>query len=259
MLYPDLKDKVVLITGGGGGLGAAAGKAFLESGAKVALVGRTEKNLAEAAAGMGGASDRLITIVADTSLEDDTKRYVDQTVAAFGRIDVFFNNAGIEGKVAPIVDQKVEDFDKVIAVNVRGTWLGLHFVLPIMYAQKSGSVINTSSIGGLTAGPMPISPYVTSKFAITGLTRIAAMESAPYGVRVNSVHPSPVDTKMMRALERGANPDDPEGTAEKVAASIPLGRYAKPEEIASVVLFLGSDQSSFVTGSNYRVDGGMLS
>jgi NAD(P)-dependent dehydrogenase (short-subunit alcohol dehydrogenase family) len=259
MLYPDLQDKVVLITGGGGGIGAAAGKAFLENGAKVALVGRTQKNLDAAVEPLGGVSDRLITICADTSLEEDTRRYVDETIAKFGRIDVFFNNAGIEGKVAPIVDQKVEDFDKVIAINVRGTWLGLHFVLPSMYAQKSGSIINTSSIGGLVSGPMPVSPYVTSKFAITGMTRIAAMESAPYNVRVNSIHPSPVETKMMRALEAGANPDDPEGVAKSVAASIPLGRYAESGDIASLVLFLASEQSSFITGSNYRIDGGMLS
>lgn len=167
---------------------------------------------------------------------------------------MFFNNAGIEGKVAPIVDQEVADFDRVVAINIRGTWLGLHHVLPVMYAQRSGSVINTSSIGGLVAGPLPVSPYATSKFAITGLTRIAANESAAYQVRVNSIHPSPANTRMMRSLEEGS------GAAQSdIAKAIPLGRYAEPEDAANMVPFLASEQSSFVTGSQHRIDGGMLS
>lgn len=252
-MYADLKDKVVLITGGGAGLGAAAAKAFLAAGSRVAIVDIAKDQLAVTAAELGGG-DRLITIAADVSKDEDVKRYVDTTVKAWGRIDVFFNNAGIEGKVAPIVEQTVADFDRVVAINIRGSWLGLHHVLPVMYAQRSGSVINTSSIGGLVAGPMPVSPYVTSKFAITGLTRIAANESAPYQVRVNSVHPSPANTRMMESLEQGSG-----ASHEDIAKSIPLGRYADPEDVARLVLFLASDQSSFITGSQHRVDGGMLS
>lgn len=252
-MYADLKDKVVLITGGAAGLGAAAAKAFLAAGSKVAIVDINQDQLAATAADLG-AGERLITIAADVSKDEDVKRYVDTTVKTWGRIDVFFNNAGIEGKVAPIVDQTVADFDRVVAINIRGSWLGLHYVLPVMYAQRSGSVINTSSIGGLSAGPMPVSPYVTSKFAITGLTRIAANESAPYQVRVNSVHPSPANTQMMKSLEQGSG-----ASHDDIAKSIPLGRYADPEDVAKLVLFLASDQSSFITGSQHRVDGGMLS
>ncbi|MCZ8547964.1 SDR family oxidoreductase, partial [Mesorhizobium qingshengii] len=124
----------------------------------------------------------------------------------------------------------------------------------VMYAKKSGSVINTSSIGGLVAGPMPVSPYVTSKFAIHGMTRIVANEAAPYQVRVNSVHPSPANTQMMRSLEGGSG-----SSQEDIARSIPLGRYAEGEDIANAVLFLASEKSSFITGSQLRVDGGMLS
>ncbi len=253
MTYPDLAGKVVLITGGANGLGAAAAKAFLAEGCKVAIVDIAEDAVAEAARSLG-SPDNLLTIVADVSREEDVRRYVERTVAAFGTIDVFFNNAGIEGKVAPIVEQAVEDFDRVMAINVRGSWLGLKHVLPVMYAKKSGSVINTSSIGGLVAGPMPVSPYVASKFAIHGLTRIAANESAPHQVRVNSVHPSPANTRMMRALESGAG-----ASQEAIAHAIPLGRYAEGEDIANMVLFLASEKSSFVTGSQFRVDGGMLS
>ncbi|MFL1461768.1 SDR family NAD(P)-dependent oxidoreductase [Roseococcus sp. DSY-14] len=253
MTYADLAGKVVLITGGANGLGAAAAKAFLAEGCKVAIVDIAEDALAEAARSLG-FPDRLLTIVADVSREEDVRRYVERTVAAFGTIDVFFNNAGIEGKVAPIVEQAVEDFDRVMAINVRGSWLGLKHVLPVMYAKKSGSVINTSSIGGLVAGPMPVSPYVASKFAIHGLTRIAANEAAPHQVRVNSVHPSPANTRMMRSLESGAG-----SSQEAIAHAIPLGRYAEGEDIANMVLFLASEKSSFVTGSQFRVDGGMLS
>ncbi|RRJ86577.1 glucose 1-dehydrogenase [Gulosibacter macacae] len=244
--------KVVLITGGAAGLGADAARAFVKRGAKVAIVDIAQEGLDKTAAEIG-AGDNLITIQADVSNADDVKRYVDTTVEAFGTIDVFYNNAGIEGKVAPLVDQKVEDFDRVIAINVRGSWLGLHYVLPIMYAQKSGSVINTSSIGGLVGGPLPVSPYATSKFAITGLTRIAAIESAPYQVRINSVHPSPANTAMMRSLEGGAG-----ASQDQIASAIPLGRYAEPSDVTNAVLFLASDDSAFITGMQLRVDGGML-
>lgn len=156
--------------------------------------------------------------------------------------------------MAPIVDQQVEDFDRVMAINVRGCWLGLKYVLPVMYARKSGSVINTSSVGGLVAGPLPISPYVASKFAIHGLTRVVANEAAKHQVRVNSIHPSPANTRMMRSLESGSGVSQAD-----IARSIPLGRYAEGDDIANMVLFLASEKSSFVTGSQLRVDGGMLS
>ena len=253
-MYEDLAEKVVLITGGAGGLGAQTARSFLAEGAKVALVDISQEALDATAAALGAPDDRLITITADVSKDADVKGYVDATVEKWGRIDVFFNNAGIEGKVAPIVDQDVADFDRVIAINLRGSWLGLHHVLPVMYAQKSGSVINNSSIGGLSAGPTPVSPYVASKFGITGITRLAAHESAPYQVRVNSIHPSPANTRMMRSLEDGSGLSE-----DQIAAGIPLGRYAEPQDIANLVMFLGSDQSSFITGSEHRVDGGMLS
>ncbi|MDO5666565.1 MAG: SDR family oxidoreductase [Alcaligenaceae bacterium] len=254
MTYPDLANKVALVTGGAAGLGAEAAKAFLAEGCKVVIVDISADALAKTTADLGADSDRLIAIVADVSKEDDVKRYVNETVAAFGTIDVFFNNAGIEGKVAPIVEQSVEDFDRVMAINVRGSWLGLKYVLPVMYAQKSGSVINSSSIGGLVSGPMPVSPYVTSKFAVHGLTRVVANEAAAYQVRVNSIHPSPVNTQMMRSLEQGSGVSQ-----EDIAKGIPLGRYAEAEDIANMVLYLASDKSSFVTGSQFRIDGGMLS
>ncbi|MFI9627233.1 SDR family NAD(P)-dependent oxidoreductase [Streptomyces sp. NPDC052042] len=258
--HEDLKGKVTLITGGAGGLGIAAAKAFLEQGSKVALVDLSAEALAAAAADLGAPGDDLLTLTADVSEEDDVKAYVAAVVEKFGTIDVFFNNAGIEGKVAPLVDQDMADVDKVFAVNIRGTFLGLKYVLPVMYAQGSGSVINTSSVGGLTAGPgLGVTPYVTSKFAITGLTRLAANEAAAHGVRINSVHPSPINTQMMRRLEEGFAPGHADEARSGIADSIPLGRYAEARDIADAVLFLASDASRFITGTQLRVDGGQLS
>src|SRR5690606_3901115 len=138
-----------------------------------------------------------------------------------------------------------------MAVNVRGMFLGLQKVLPVMIKQKSGSIINTSSVAGLGGSPN-VSPYITSKHAVVGLTKTAALESAAHGIRVNSIHPSPVNTRMMRSLEAGMNVDE-----KTMAQSIPLGRYGESDDISNLVLFLASDESTFITGSQYRVDGGM--
>lgn len=251
--YPELSGRVAIVTGASGGLGKATVRLFLEQGMRVTLVGTSQEKLDRTVEELGGNAENTLTVPTDVTKEADVKNYVDKTIEKFGQIDVFFNNAGIEGTVAPLVDQTVEDFDRVIDTNVRGTWMGLHFVLPHMYERKQGSVIDMSSIGGLSSGPLPISPYVTSKFAVTGMTRIAAQESARFNVRINSVHPSPADTRLMKSLENGAGVDQ-----ETIASSIPLGRYAKPEEVADLVLFLASDASSFITGAQYVIDGGML-
>ncbi|MGH2384690.1 MAG: SDR family NAD(P)-dependent oxidoreductase [Candidatus Limnocylindria bacterium] len=262
MTYTDLRDKVAVITGGANGIGKAAAGALLAEGTKVAIVDISTDGLAEAAAELGAKDGRLITLKADVSKENDVMAYVKAAVDAFGTIDVFFNNAGIEGKVAPIIEQEAEDLDRVLAINVRGSFLGLKHVLPIMYAKKAGSVINTSSIGGLSSVGTGTSPFGASKFAITGLTRMIAMESAPYGVRVNSVHPGVTNTQMMRRLKVGhadqAGRADAAGKNDQVGIPIPLGRWGEPSDIANMVLFLASDASSFATGSQFVIDGGTL-
>ena len=164
--------------------------------------------------------------------------------------------AVLPGMVAPLVDQKIEDFDRVMAVNVRGAFLGLQHVLPVMTGQQSGSVINMSSIAGLKGSPN-VAPYITSKHAVVGLTRAAAIEVAGHNVRVNSVHPSPVNTRMMRSLEEGFNPGHGDEVKQQLAGTIPLGRYGESIEIANLVLFLASDESAFITGAQYPIDGGM--
>ncbi len=249
-----LEGKVAVITGGSGGIGKVVAKRFLDEGAKVVLVDLFQDALDEVKSELN--SNHVHTVQADVTSEDDVKKYVQEAVEKFGTIDVFFNNAGIEGKVQNIVDIALEDFEKVQHVNVRGVFLGLKHVIPVMTKAGSGSIINTSSVAGLGGTP-GVAPYVTSKHAVIGLTKVAALEVAKDNIRVNSVHPSPVNTRMMRSLEAGFAPDNAEGAKEQFAAGIPLGRYGESEDIANLVLFLASDESSFITGSQYRIDGGM--
>ena len=250
-----LQDKVAIITGGSGGIGREVAARFLAEGAAVMLVDIDQDGLDAARVALG-AGDRIAVAKADVSNEADVANYVKATLDKFGRIDVFFNNAGIEGKVAPLEQQDIAVFDKVIAINVRGAYLGLKHVLPHMYKVGAGSVVNTSSVAGLDGSP-DVLPYVTSKHALTGMTKVAAIEAARHGVRVNSVHPSPVNTRMMRSLEAGFAPDDAEGAKAAMEKAIPLGRYGEPADIANLVLFLASDESRFITGAQYRIDGGM--
>lgn len=245
-----LTDKVGVITGGAGGIGKVTAELLLKEGAKVVLVDLFREALDKTKGELQRFGD-VTAVQADVSDEGDVKNYVETAVRQYGKIDVFFNNAGIEGKVAPITEQKVEDFDQVMSVNVRGVFLGLKHVLPVMMKQGGGSIINTSSVAGLHGSPN-VSPYIASKHAVVGLTKAAAVEAARSNVRVNSIHPSPVNTRMMRSLEEGL-----EVSQEALAKTIPLRRYGEPIDIANLVLFLASDESAFITGVQYRVDGGM--
>jgi 3alpha(or 20beta)-hydroxysteroid dehydrogenase len=245
-----LAGKVALITGGAGGIGKVTAERFLHEGAKVVLVDLFVEPLQEIKRELESLG-QVLTIQADVSKEADVQNYVNTTVEQFGKIDVFFNNAGIVGKMGRLVDLSVEDFDQVMNVNARGVFLGLKYVLPIMTQQGYGSVINTSSVSGLQ-GSHRLSPYIASKHAVVGLTKAAAVEVAKANVRVNSVHPSPVNTSMVRDLEEGLNVDE-----ERLAKTIPLRRYGESSDIANLVLFLASDESSFITGAQYRADGGM--
>ena len=250
-----LEGKVAVITGGAAGIGKETAKLFLMEGAKVAIVDINKEDLSSAEKELAEFGE-VLSVQADVSDEEAVKNYVDETVGKFGTIDVFFNNAGIEGKVAPIVDHDVKDLDKVLAVNVRGVFLGMKHVLPVMLENKKGSVINMSSVAGFMGSP-GVSPYVASKHAVIGLTKSVALETAAQGIRVNSVHPSPVNTRMMRSLEKGFDPENAEAVRESLEKDIPMQRYGESDDIAKLVLFLASDDSAFITGSQYRVDGGM--
>lgn len=184
----------------------------------------------------------------------DVQRYVGDAVKAFGKIDVFFNNAGIVGVVEPVVDYPEDVFDKVIAVNVKGVFLGNKYVLPQM--NDGGSIFITSSISGINGNP-GISAYNASKHAVVGLMRNLALEVASRKIRVNTIHPSQVDNMMMRSLEEGFAPGQAEAAKKEMEKAIPFGRYAAPIEIAQLALFLASDESKYITGTTQVIDGGL--
>ncbi len=251
----DFTGKVALVTGGGNGIGRAACVAFARHGAKVVVVDR-DGAAAEATAGIvRQAGGEATAVTADVTRSADVKAYVKAALDAHGRIDCFFNNAGIEGRIGPTAEYDEAMFDQVIGVNVKGVFLGLRHVLPEMIRQKSGAIVNTASVAGLVGTPgMPA--YVASKHAVIGLTKAASGEVAQLGVRVNAVCPGPVDTRMIHSLEEQLSPDDPKSVGERYQAAIPTGRYTTAEEIASMVLFLCSDLSANTTGGQFIVDGG---
>ncbi len=254
-----LEGKVAVITGATGGIGRVAAKLFADQGANLALVDLDEAALREAVQAIG--NERASYTVADVTQPEQTKAYVNAAVDRWGGINVLLANAGIEGSISSIPDYPLEVFDRVMAVNVRGVWLGIKYVVPVMSRQGGGSIVISSSTSGVTGTP-GMSAYATSKHAVIGLARTAAIEGAPVGVRVNTVNPAPIETRMMRSIEemRVTSPGDSPETATQVkrsnAARIPLGRYGYPEEVAQVMLFLASDESSFCTGGVYMVDGG---
>lgn len=247
-----LENKVAIITGGAGSIGKTTAKLFLEEGAKLMLVDMNEEQLIKSVDELGSANVKHSA--ADVTKAADVQRYVGDAVKAFGKIDVFFNNAGIDGVNKPTVDYPEEVFDKVIAVNVKGVFLGNKYVLPQM--NDGGSIIMTSSVAGIS-GSRNMTSYVASKHAVVGMMRTLALEVAERKIRVNTIHPSPVDNQMMRSLEAALNPTDTAGIKKAIENSIPLGRYADPIEIAQLVRFLASDESRFITGTTQVIDGGI--
>lgn len=249
----NFKNKTVLITGGSGGIGAAAAKHFLSLKANVMLVDINEDALKKIVTELN--TEKVAYVTADVREDAQVKKYVDKTLETFGSIDVFFNNAGVEGEVKPLDEYTLDVFNRVIDVNIRGVYLGLRHVFPAM-KKNGGSIIITSSVAGLS-GTANVLPYVTSKHAVIGMMRTAALEGAPYNIRVNTVNPSPVDNRMMRSLEAGFSPDDANGAKKNFEAGIPLGRYASNEDVVKMVVFLAGNDSSFITGAIHPVDGGM--
>ncbi|PWU70402.1 SDR family NAD(P)-dependent oxidoreductase [Gracilibacillus dipsosauri] len=247
------EDKVVLITGAAGGIGLAVAKVFAEEGAKLSLVDISKEALEEKTKDIN-TKDKLL-VAADVSDEEQVKNYVDETKKAFGTIDVFINNAGINGAFATLDEQTVDNYQAVFGVNVLGAFLGLKHVAPIMKEQKSGAIVNTASNGGLLGAP-GMGIYVASKHAVIGLNKTAALELADFGIRVNAVAPSGVDTQMMRSIESNAMPGNEEDARNSFENSVPMKRYSTPEEIADLMVFLASDKASFISGAYYRIDGG---
>jgi NAD(P)-dependent dehydrogenase (short-subunit alcohol dehydrogenase family) len=241
-----LEGKVAVVTGGGSGIGQATAEMFISEGAKVVVadISGAQDAVAEA------IGDRATAVQADVSHSDGAAAIVRAAVERFGGLDVLFNNAGIDGPMAPIESYPVEDFDRVIAVNLRGVFLGIQAAVPAMKECGGGVIINTASVAGLVGVPT-VSGYCASKGGVVQLTRTAAVELAAHGIRVNAICPGMIDTPMLdRLLER--NPDATAG----LEAFTPLGRPGSPIEIARMAAFLASDSSSYLTGVALPVDGG---
>lgn len=254
----NLEGKTAIVTGAAGGIGRATAVRLGRAGAAVLLVDRDQGTLEAAAAAVAETGAQAEWHTADVSVSAEVKGYVARTLERFGSIDVLFNNAGIEGPVAPLAEYPEDGFDRVMAVNARGVFLGLRYVLPVMLRQKSGSVINTGSLASERGLPLTAG-YNAAKHAVLGLTRTAAVEVGGQGVRVNAVLPGMIDTRMLRDLAAilvGA--DDVDASVAAIGAMAPIGRPGTAEEIAEVVCFLASDAASLVNGVGWPVDGGIL-
>lgn len=251
----DIQGKIALVTGGGSGIGRAVCLEFARARANVVVVDIDEKAARETAAAVQTIGVQAVVVQADVSQSDSVQNYVRRAQQSFGKIDAFFNNAGIEGEVMPLSEYSEALWDRVISVNLKGAFLGMRYVMPVMLAQKKGSIINTASVAG-TVGAVGLAAYSASKHALIGLTRTAAGEVGRQGVRVNAVCPGPINTRMIHALEAMYNPENPSAVGEQMAARNPSGRMGESEEVARVVVFLASDAASYVNGAAWLIDGG---
>ena len=250
-----LDGKVAVVTGAAGVIGSATAQLLAERGARIVAVDRKAADLKAAMADLPASADAL-AVTADVTGEDEVADYVRAAIEKFG-VDVFYNNAGIEGDIAPITKYSLATFRKVLDVNVVGVFLGLKHVLPVMLKQNRGSIINTASIAGLIGSP-DIAVYSASKHAVIGLTKSAALECAGSAVRVNCVCPGQIDSRMLSAIVEGRNPGNTPVPTERIVDRTPARRLGQASEVAAVVAFLASDDASYVSGSAYTVDGGRV-
>jgi len=253
-----MKGRVAVITGGAGMIGHAAAMSLATAGADVMLVDINATALAARRGAIEALGVHVETHVADVSKSCDVAAYVASALQAFGRIDAFFNNAGIEGKLGPTHEYDEAEFDKIIAVNLKGIFLGLRHVLPVMLRQGHGAVVNTGSIAS-ERGLAGACAYNASKHAVIGLTRTAASEVGASGVRVNAVMPGVIDTPLLEAMLRMMFAGDVEAGKRALGKVATQDRIGSPAEVGEVVTFLLSDAASFVNGAAWAVDGGALS
>ena len=251
----DFSGQAAIVTGAGGGIGRAVCLALAVAGARVLAVDLSADGAEGTASLIREQRGEALALAGDVSDDDDVRAYVARALGAWGRIDVFINNAGWQGVVQSVVDYPVELYDKVMAINARGVFLGLKRVLPSMIAARKGAIVNTASLGAYV-GTRNLAPYIASKHAVLGLTRTAALEVARKGVRVNAVCPGPVDTPMLNDIEADQAPEAREELRAKRAGSIPDGRYATPEEVANLMVYLASDYASHITGQGVEINGG---
>lgn len=239
------------------GLGLAAAKELASKGAKLALVDYNGQALEKAKQEISAAfpEAQIITITADVSNEEAVKNYVTQTRDAFGRIDGLYNNAGIEGRQAPMISYDMETFKKVLDINILGVYYGMRYTIPVMQAQQYGRIVNVASVGGIRA-VMNQTPYVASKHAVSGMTKNAALEYGRDGITTNAIAPGAILTPMVAEAFKQVNPQDPKAAETEYAQRNPVKRLGQPEEVAKVVAFLLSEDASYVNGQTIAIDGG---
>jgi NAD(P)-dependent dehydrogenase (short-subunit alcohol dehydrogenase family) len=248
----DLDGKIGLVTGGTSGIGRDTAILFATSGAKVVLSGRREKEGEETVALIRDAGGDGVFVKADVSKAADVEALIRKVVERFGRLDIAFNNAGIEGVWVPVVRQSEEDWDRTIAINLKGVWLCLKYEIRQMLIQSGGgAIVNMASVTGLT-GSAGAAAYSASKHGVIGLTKSAALENAKSGVRINAVCPAVIETSMADRLFSAPKVN------EYVLGCHPIGRFGRPSEIAEAVLWMCSDRASFMTGQSLVLDGGFL-
>jgi len=249
-----LQNKVALVTGGTSGIGRASAIALAKAGAKVVVSGRREAEGQETVRQIEAAGGQALFVKADVANEADVINLVTKTVEKFGGLHIAFNNAGVEGHPAPIAQATAEDYQHVFDINVKGVILSMKHEIPALLKSGGGSIINTASVAGLVGMP-GAGIYVASKHAVLGLTKSAALEVAKQGIRVNAISPAAIQTDMLDRFTGGVQTD----TGKYLTSLHPIGRIGQADEIANPVVFLASDDSSFITGQSITVDGGLTS
>ena len=252
-----MKNKVIIITGAGMGLGLAAANELASKGANLVLVDYNDKSLDDAKTTLNKdfPDVKIITVVADVSKEEAVKNYVDEAVKTFGRIDGLYNNAGIEGKQASITEYDVSVFKKVIDINLMGVYYGMRYVIPVMQKQKYGRIVNVASVGGIR-GVLNQMPYVASKHAVSGMTKNAALEYGRDGILTNAIAPGAILTPMVAEAFKQVNPANPKAAETEYAQRNPTKRLGQPHEVAKLVAFLLSEDNGYVSGQTIAIDGG---
>lgn len=252
-----MENKSIIITGAAMGLGLAAAKELARRGADLTLVDFNEKSLKSAVKDLKAEfpSAKIISVVGDASKEQDVQKYVDQALKAYGRIDGLYNNAGIEGRQAPITEYDISVFRRVLDINVLGVYFGMRYVIPVMQKQKYGRIVNVASVGGLR-GVLNQVAYVASKHAVSGMTKNAALEYGRDGIVTNAIAPGAILTPMVAEAFRQVNPEDPKKAESEYAQRNPAKRLGLPHEVAKVVAFLLSEDASYISGQTIAIDGG---